>query len=82
LTTAYPDQVGEVIISLGWDLGDTLARLLLSSEPGRDDFPRAERIVAAYVDTLERILGAPSGSLSIIDPQMLREWFVAPVEHA
>jgi len=82
LTTAYPEQVGEVIISLGWDLGDTLARLLLSSEPGRDDFPHAERIVATYADALERILGAPSGSLSIIDPQMLQEWFVTPEEHA
>ncbi|HLZ55843.1 MAG TPA: TetR/AcrR family transcriptional regulator [Ktedonosporobacter sp.] len=82
LTTTYPDQVGELLVSLGWDLGDTLAGLLLSSEPGRDDFPRALSTVAAYTDALERVLAAPSGSLSIIDPQMLQQWFVVPEEHA
>ncbi len=78
LTTSYPDQVGEVIVSLVLDLGDTLAWLLLSWEPKRDDVRRVESTVAAYTDALERALGAPTGSLPLVDAQTLQEWFVSP----
>lgn len=79
LTTSYPDQVGEVILSLVLDLGDTIAWLLLSSEPRRDDdVRRIESTVAAYTDALERALGAPTGSLPLVDAQTLQEWFVSP----
>ena len=78
LTTSYPDQVGEVIVSLVLDLGDTLAWLLLSSEPRRDDVRHIESTVAAYTDALERALGAPTGSLPLVDAQTLQEWFVSP----
>jgi len=79
LTTSYPDQVGEVILSLVLDLGDTIAWLLLSREPRRDDdVRRVESTVAAYTDALERALGAPTGSLPLVDAQTLQEWFVSP----
>ncbi len=78
LTTSYPDQVGEVIVSLVLDLGDTIAWLLLSWEPKRDDVRRIESTVAAYTDALERALGAPTGSLPLVDAQTLKEWFVSP----
>jgi AcrR family transcriptional regulator len=79
LTTSYPDQVGEVILSLVLDLGDTIAWLLLSWEPKRDDdVQRVESTVAAYTDALERALGAPTGSLPLVDAQTLQEWFVSP----
>ncbi len=79
LTTSYPDQVGEVILSLVLDLGDTIAWLLLSGEPKRDDdVRRIESTVAAYTDALERALGAPTGSLPLVDAQTLKEWFVSP----
>ncbi len=78
LTTSYPDQVGEVIVSLVLDLGDTIAWLLLSWEPKRDDVRRIESTVAAYTDALERALGAPTGSLPLVDAQTLQEWFVSP----
>ena len=78
LTTSYPDQVGEVILSLVLDLGDTIAWLLLSWEPKSDDVRRVESTVAAYTDALERALGAPTGSLPLVDAQTLKEWFVSP----
>ena len=78
LTTSYPDQVGEVVLSLVIDLGDTLGVLLLSFEPERDDMLRIERIVAAYTDAVERVLGAPRDSLQLVDAQTLKEWFVSP----
>src|SRR6266700_2313873 len=58
LTTLYPDQMGEVIVSLVLDHGDTLAGLLLSSELDHDARSHIERTVAAYSDAVERVLGA------------------------
>src|SRR5260370_3811653 len=78
LTTPYPDQVGEVVLSLAMNLGDTLGELLLSFEAKRDDMLRIERIVAAYTDAVERVLGAPGDSLHLVDTQTLNEWFVSP----
>ena len=37
LTTSYPDRVGEVVLSLVLDFGETLGWLLLSFDPKRDD---------------------------------------------
>ncbi len=81
-TTSYPDQVGEVVLSLIWDLGDTLGELLLSFKPERDDMLRVESTVAAYTDALERVLGVSTGSLHLTDAETLKEWFFSPQDHA
>jgi AcrR family transcriptional regulator len=79
-STTYPEQVGEVVLSLALALGDNLGQLLLSSGPGHDDLQHIECTVAAYNDALERILGTPRGSLSLADTETLKEWFVSKVE--
>lgn len=79
-STFYPEQISEVVLSLAHALGDTLGQLLLSSEPGQDDLQHMECTVAAYNDALERVLGAPRGSLSLTDTETLKEWFVSQVE--
>jgi len=81
-TTSYPDQVGEVVLSLIWDLSDTLGELLLSFKPERDDMLRVESIIAAYTDALERVLGVSTGSLHLTDAETLKEWFFSPQDHA
>ncbi|MBV9709734.1 MAG: TetR/AcrR family transcriptional regulator [Ktedonobacteraceae bacterium] len=77
MTATYPDQVGEVIVSLAQDAGETIGMLLLSFDAERDDIQRVERTVAVYADALERIVGVLPGSLVLIDNEMLREWFVS-----
>jgi hypothetical protein len=37
----------------------------------------SEITLDAYVDTIERIVGAPSGSLNVFEPDVFKEWFVA-----
>ncbi len=73
LTTPYPEHVGEVVMSVTQAAGETLGRLLLSSE-GKRDNGRIESTVAVYTDALERVLGAPSGSLPLVDTETLKEW--------
>lgn len=78
LTVPNPDRTGEVVLSLLQGFGDALGRLLLSYEPKGGDLRRVDGTVAAYTDALERVLGAPKASLTLIDPETLREWFVPP----
>jgi AcrR family transcriptional regulator len=82
LTTSYPDRVGEVVLSLVLDLGETLGWLLLSFDPKRDDLQRIEDTVAVYTDALERVLGAPRDSLQLVDAETLKEWFFSPRDKA
>jgi AcrR family transcriptional regulator len=82
LTTAYPDQVGELVVSLVLDLGDTIAWLLLSCELNHDTLLRMESTTAAYTDALGRVLGTPTGFLSLIDAETLKEWVVSTGDNA
>ncbi|MGB8213038.1 MAG: TetR/AcrR family transcriptional regulator [Anaerolineales bacterium] len=77
-TTAYPDQIGKMIWGLAEGIGDSVAELLLSEEPRTDALERLEAIVGAYSEAIERILGAPAGSLLLMDVEILKEWLVAP----
>jgi AcrR family transcriptional regulator len=77
-TTPYPDYACQVNIYLLQGLGDTFAALLLSGEPDDYALQRAEIAVAAYNDALERVLGAPSGSIHLVDTETMKAWFTSP----
>jgi AcrR family transcriptional regulator len=80
--TSHAEEVGEVALVLMQGLSETLSHLLLSFDPQRDDMLRVERTVAVYTDALERVLGLPSGSLSLAGSPTLKEWFVSPQDAA
>ncbi len=74
-TVQHPDHIGEVVMSLMQGLGDSFSQTLLTFESdGRADSRCLETIVAAYTDALERVLGAPAGSVRLIDEETIREW--------
>lgn len=74
-TTPYPKQASVIILTIGQGLSNTLAALLLSSEPQHDKLQQAKQIVAAYTDAIERILGISQGSLCLVDETTLKQWF-------
>jgi AcrR family transcriptional regulator len=78
-TTTYPEQVSHAIVYILQGLSDTILDLFISYEMHPDP-QRIENTVTAYTyalsDAMERVLGAPSGSLKLIDPDSLKEWFV------
>ncbi len=76
LTTSYPDQAARMIISLFEDLGYATAEIFLAEEHSPDDLSRIARILEACVDGLERLLGAPAGSIPLISRAELSEWLV------
>jgi hypothetical protein len=56
-----------------------MAELLLSEEMPEDALQRLEAIAGAYSQALERVLGAPAGSLPLVDVVNLEEWLITPV---
>ncbi len=76
-STPYPEYASQVNINLIQGLGDTFARMLLSEEAKNSNaLQKAQDLIAAYDDALERILGAPKGSIHLMDPEMLKAWFL------
>lgn len=79
LTTPYPEQAGEILLTTFQSLGDAfLAPLLLHDSLNPDRLEQAEQAILAYTDALERIVGAPTGSLKLIEPGALKEWVASP----
>lgn len=79
-STAYPDQAGEVIIAILVELQSSIGRLLFEPAPADDPRQRSHRMVAlydVYLDALERVLGAPGGSLYRLDTQTAEIWITA-----
>ena len=77
-TTSFPDQIVSVLLGLSQGIGDAMAELLLSEEMPEDALQRLEAIAGAYSQALERVLGAPAGSLPLVDVVNLKEWLVTP----
>jgi AcrR family transcriptional regulator len=77
-TARFPDQTAMVILSLSAGLGDIFAELLLAPQPLPDVEQQIEKTVAAYTEAVERVLGVAAGSLTLMDPEMLKQWMPAP----
>lgn len=71
---AFPDQVGRVILALMFNMGNAISYMVLDLEPDPDRLDRLMAETAAFSDALERILGAPKGSLDLVDREVMREW--------
>ena len=75
-TVSHPEYISQVLINLVQPLGDAFARMLLSEEAMHDHaVQRAEMMISAYNDAMERILGAPKGSIHLMDTDALKAWF-------
>ena len=77
-STKYPEQFGNIFVGLSHGFEDELVKLLLTEHPPPDALQRLENLIGAYSDSVERILGAPSGSLPLGDIDTLKEWLDIP----
>jgi hypothetical protein len=78
--TPYPDYAWLVTVHLLQGMGDEFAAWLLKEEPPHRALQQAETAIAAFNDALERVLGAPAGSIHAMDADALQEWFGPQVE--
>ena len=70
-----PDDVAGVFVSFILSLNQSTTELFLARQAGSISLDDVRRALDAQVEAMERILGAPSGSISLIDESMLHEWF-------
>ncbi len=80
-STAHPDQAGEIILTLIQRMGNIHARLLLSLKPGVDSAAGNAEIIdcivathAAYMDAIERVIGASPNCLYRTDAEAVKTW--------
>jgi len=70
-----PSHAAIVFVSMLLALNQEAAELFVARQADEITFDDVRRILAAYVEALERILGAPSGSMPLVDESVLHEWF-------
>ncbi len=76
-TTRFPSQAAVIVAGVALSLTDTIIGLLLSPALNQETLRELQTILVAYLDTIERILGAPEGSLQVFEPGAFDEWLVA-----
>ncbi len=74
-TTPYPEQVAEIVAGVGLTISDSVIGLLLVPQPGPEIRERLNDMLAAYIDTVERIVGAPAGSFKDFAMDSSTDWF-------
>jgi AcrR family transcriptional regulator len=79
-TITYPDQTGDIILSLLQGMGNAHAKLLLALDQEPDEQRRIETIVAlhaAFMEAIERVLGVPPHSFYRVDAEAVNVWMAA-----
>jgi AcrR family transcriptional regulator len=75
MSADHPDELGGVIFYMLYDLGYDFAGLLRRRASDAGTLERAFGMIATYNDAIERVLGAPRGSLTLIDSATIYAWF-------
>jgi hypothetical protein len=80
-TTPYPDQAGQVILSITRGMGNAVLKLVLAFEQEPEQPHYIEDIVAtnaASAEAIERLLGAASPCLDRPNAEEVKAWMVPP----
>jgi AcrR family transcriptional regulator len=70
-----PDHAAVVLVSLILGLNEKATELFVARQAETISLEDVERTIYAYVEAFERVLGAPTGSLVLTDPETVRLWF-------
>jgi AcrR family transcriptional regulator len=79
-TTPYPDQAGQVLLSITRGMGNVVLKLILAFEQERDALHYIDEIVAAsaaMAEAIERVLGSSVRIFDRPDAQAVKGWMVA-----
>jgi len=73
--TKYPEYICRMNVYLLQGLSDGFIEFLLVDNTDESQVIKAKQILAAYTEALERILGAPNGSIQLMEDSTLEQWF-------
>jgi AcrR family transcriptional regulator len=72
--TAYPDSMGEIMINLGRNINEAICKALINMQEAPEVLcDRMAQTMQMYQEMIERILGAPKGSMKIYVPGEFEE---------
>ena len=72
--TSYPDDAAELLMQIGTGLNETICRLLIQQNEDPEYIIQVlTSKIKLYQDAMERILGAPQGSLQVYIPEDYEE---------
>jgi len=74
-TATSPDDAARAVVSLLQGAQDLAGDLFFARRAGTVTFEFAAARLAGYMEAIERIVGAPAGSVAMIDDRLLRSWF-------
>jgi AcrR family transcriptional regulator len=70
-----PDHTAGVLTSLLLGSQESASRLFVACQAGEVSIEEVERAFDAFGEAYQRILGAPAGSIGMVDDAMVRFWF-------
>lgn len=74
-TTPFIEESAEIVVAIISTLGDRTEELLHNRKNYDDPKRLALQMATAVQTAVERVLGAPEGSLVVIDEEILTAWF-------
>jgi AcrR family transcriptional regulator len=83
-STPFPNHAGELVLALANAMGTAHAKLMLAFPDSPDEkcfVDQALALHAAFSDAIERVLGAPPGTLQRVDAAAARSWVKAMRDH-
>ncbi|MCC3863746.1 TetR/AcrR family transcriptional regulator [Terrisporobacter petrolearius] len=72
---SFPDYAGEVVLSLIQSVWDRLSMMILTDEHDGNSIDQMRIMLAAYTDSIEKVLGIPESTLRLIDDETMKHWF-------
>jgi hypothetical protein len=69
-----PKEIGELILRMGNDMSNTASVLFLDIPNNPGNMDKVERKIEVYQEAVAKILGAPPGSIRILDKDFIREF--------
>jgi AcrR family transcriptional regulator len=74
-TATCAEDAARIVATLFQGAGDVFGELFVARQAGAVPFEAVERTFASYTEAVERILGAPAGSVTIADRPTLLFWY-------
>jgi AcrR family transcriptional regulator len=70
-----PDETAQVLVALMLGFQERAIDLFVARQAGTITFETVRRTIASLTEAIERILGIPQGSLTLMDEPALHFWF-------
>lgn len=74
-TVTSPEEAARVFVSFLLSLNQSTTELYMDRQAGRISLEDVRGALDAQVEAMERVLGAPPGSLTLVDETVIHAWF-------